>query len=186
MLCENCGKNKATYFFKQTKNGITTEKNLCAECAKTNAPDPKKYFYQIEESIPGDLFGGLLGSFFDTKPIITRKESCTSCGMTLGELLQNGKVGCAQCYDIFREALMPTVKKLHGNTLHSGKTPGDSSSSSPTSDTSPEKKEEQTAQEKILELRQRLARAIEKQEYEDAAKYRDMIKELEKEKKGDE
>ncbi len=183
MLCENCGKNKATYFFKQTKNGVTTEKNLCADCAKMNPLDPKKYFYEIEEAIPGSLFGGLLGSFLDAKPVITRKESCKTCGTTLGELLQSGKVGCSECYEIFRESLMPTVKKLHGNTIHCGKSPKAPSETSPVKESPRE--DENTKARKITSLREKLNLAIEKQEYEDAAKYRDMIKELEKEEKGD-
>ena len=33
MLCENCKKNVATTYFKQTVNGKTTEIFLCDECA---------------------------------------------------------------------------------------------------------------------------------------------------------
>ena len=33
MLCQNCGKNEATMYFRQTVNGQTKEMHLCPECA---------------------------------------------------------------------------------------------------------------------------------------------------------
>ena len=33
MKCEICKKNEAQFYYKESINGKTTEKHLCAECA---------------------------------------------------------------------------------------------------------------------------------------------------------
>ncbi len=34
MKCEHCGKNEATFYYKSTVNGRTTEAHLCGQCAR--------------------------------------------------------------------------------------------------------------------------------------------------------
>lgn len=182
MKCEVCGKN-ATFFFKQTKNGYTVEKALCSECAaKQGLSDPSDLF----DAIHDDFFGGLLGSFVNKEPKLVSARSCNVCGMTLGELLNGGKVGCANCYTVFERSLTPTVIKLHGNVAHCGKTPKNLENE--TVSCEPQTKEPikpveeakpLTDSEKLASLKNKLSEAVEKQEYELAAQYRDEIKALE-------
>lgn len=166
MLCEKCGKNQANFYYKQTKNGHTTEKHLCSECAsKMGLGFDFGGMFSYDDN---DFFNEFLGGMFEQeKPKIVSASACPYCGTRLGELLQSGKVGCANCYKEFRNALMPTVRKIHGNVVHTGKVPGSSGV-----------KHELTKEEKIRSLRDELNKAIEKQEYEKAAELRDKIKEL--------
>ena len=163
MLCEMCGKAPATFFFRQTKNGHTIEKNLCADCAKKQGLASEFLPFGAGSDANDDFFGNLFGSFLEEKPKIVETETCPKCGMTLSELFHNGKVGCDRCYTVFRSALMPTISKIHG------------------AEASDAPKREPTADEKINALREELKIAVEKQEYEDAAVLRDRIRMLEKE-----
>ena len=187
MLCEACGKNQATFFYKQTKNGYTIEKNLCSECAKKQGLSLPGNLFDFSGFGGDDFFGGLLGSFVGNEPRITASETCPRCGMTLGELLHGGRVGCSECYNIFKDSLMPTITKIHGNVVHCGKTPqnrdisGQYVHDTVKPENSREEKQEKSESElKLDKLKRLLREAIDKQEYEDAAKYRDEIRAIEK------
>lgn len=176
MLCENCKNKQATFFYKQTKNGYTIEKNLCSSCAASMGLGINTQFSK-GNIFADDIFGEFLGGFIQPKSQIVASENCPVCGMSLSELLHNGRVGCKECYTVFRKTLMPTISKIHGNVVHSGKRPD--SCDVCESKKEPEKKE--SVSDKISVLKEKLYEAIEKQEYEDAAKYRDEIRALEKE-----
>lgn len=183
MLCEKCGKKQATFFYKQTKNGYTTEKNLCSECAKNEG-------LGIQGTLSGfdgfsdDLFGGFLGSFLEPKPYIAASEACPVCGLTPGELIHGGRVGCENCYTFFRKTLVPTIVKIHGNVAHCGKTPLQKPAQA--EEVPAEVPKTEPAETELEKLKRLLSESIEKQEYEDAAKYRDMIREIEKTQEGGE
>ncbi len=61
MKCEKCNKNEANYYYRETINGKTTEKHLCADCAKeeglTSAFDWDRQ----------DFFGDFFGDFFSPR-----------------------------------------------------------------------------------------------------------------------
>ena len=184
MLCEICKKNQATFFYKQTKNGITIEKHLCQSCAKAEGLSTNYGLFDFDGISSDDFFGGLFGSFAAGQPKIVAAQKCEKCGTTLGELLHSGRVGCADCYSIFRKSLIPTITKIHGNVAHCGKSPLSALAEEKTEEkaipevTKPEK--ELSDAEKIEELKSMLKKAIDEQEYEMAAQYRDSIKELER------
>ena len=181
MLCEICKKNQATFFYKQTKNGVTFEKNLCAACAKDQGLSTSYGLFDFDGISSDDFFGGLFGSFAAGQPKIVAAQKCEKCGMTLGELLHSGRVGCADCYTIFRKSLIPTITKIHGNVAHCGKSPFPQTQVQAPEETQPKAPEKELSDaEKIEQLKQKLKEAIELQEYEMAAQYRDSIKELEK------
>lgn len=180
MLCEMCGKAPATFFFRQTKNGHTIEKNLCADCAKKQGLASEFLPFGAGSDANDDFFGNLFGSFLEEKPKIVETETCPKCGMTLSELFHNGKVGCDRCYTVFRSALMPTISKIHGNVKHCGSRPSKVEEADG-AEASDAPKREPTADEKINALREQLKIAVEKQEYEDAAVLRDKIRMFEKE-----
>lgn len=197
MLCESCGKNQATFFYKQTKNGYSVEKNLCSECAKKQGLGMSGNLFDfggLGGFAGDDFFGGLLGSFAasSNEPKIVASETCPGCGMTLAELLHGGRVGCSQCYSVFRKSLMPTIIKIHGNVAHCGKIPKlynqspeelaeeEPKFASDISNSAEKTDESAGAGTSELDiLKRKLREAIDSQEYENAAKYRDEIKALE-------
>ena len=116
---------------------------------------------------------GMLGGFFKNmmdSPVsknIGEGKVCKSCGLRFSDFLKYGRLGCTDCYETFSSSLEPTIKRIHGNILHNGKLPSGRN----------EKHEKEKA---LNNLREMLNRAIETQEYEKAAEYRDKIRELEK------
>ena len=163
MLCEHCGKNLANTHVKRVINGKVYEAMLCPECAA------KMGF----GSLTGTLnLGSLLGSTFteafkDAMLPMGDQIVCPECGATFSDIAQDGKVGCAKCYDIFYDRLLPSLQRIHGKTNHTGKLPRSAGI--------------QAKQRNELDkLREDLAKDIEAQEYEKAAQIRDNIRELEK------
>lgn len=159
MLCEKCGKNVATTHLKRTINGNTTELHLCSACA-------------AQEGI-GGMFGGLkLGNFWGSllaEPAISTAGDfarCEGCGKTYREIASSGQAGCPSCYTAFYDRLLPSIQRIHGKTVHVGKTPA-------MADSAVQRERE------LRELRDKLSRAIAAQEYEKCAALRDRIRELE-------
>ena len=165
MLCEKCGKRQATTHIKKSINGVYEEHHYCSECAAENGVSA---FPSLGAFGEGGLFGSLLGLPFSKAPS-TRADSlrCPSCGTSFSEISESGRVGCAKCYDTFRKQLLPTIERIHGKASHCGKTP------------EKEISEQDKKQKEIDKLKAELAAAVEAQEYEQAAKLRDEIKDLE-------
>ena len=48
---------------------------------------------------------------------------CKNCGTSLDDFLTTGFVGCANCYNTFRDYLQEFVLDIHGRSMHKGKVP---------------------------------------------------------------
>ncbi|MBR5535013.1 MAG: UvrB/UvrC motif-containing protein [Clostridia bacterium] len=156
MMCEKCGMNPAAVTLTQVINGNKTVKKLCAACAQEN---------NIYKDLNMDLgFSSLFSSFFNEGERLNTEEKCPLCNMTKGEFLKTGKPGCANCYEAFSSSMMPLLKKIHSTNTHTGKVLGTSGN---------------VSENKIDILKAQLKEAIEKEEYEKAARLRDEIKEME-------
>ena len=93
---------------------------------------------------------------------------CLCCGFTFEDITQSGKCGCAECYSVFYDRLLPYLKKAqYDRTTHKGKIPNT---------VAPSKK---SRKEEIAELRALLSELIKSEKYEEAAEIRDRIKMLE-------
>lgn len=183
MNCQNCGKREATVRYTQIINGIKSEIKLCESCAKKLGVSPS---YQFDLPMG---FADFLGEFFEDYenemiPSFLKEEvTCKSCGTRYEDFIQNGLLGCPECYDIFSYRLDPILKKLQGSTKHIGR--GIKTSKSKKSkddniikDVLKEKTIEKD-NEKELQLKRLnadLKKAIKDERYEDAAMIRDEIK----------
>jgi len=158
MMCERCGKNPATTHLKTVLNGVVHENHLCSYCAANEG------YANIGKLSLTNMLASMFGeSISSGKPISKR---CGCCGASFSDIAQSGRVGCSECYNTFRQELMPSLNRLHGKAIHIGNTPNE------------ENKEETTA-DKIKELKAKLADAIKAEEFENAAKLRDEIRALE-------
>lgn len=161
MLCQSCGKRQATTHIKTILNGELKEYDMCSECA-----DKMGY---------GSFFGNmgfdlnkLFGSFMDSFPSTSRAaKRCQCCGSSFEDIAKSGKVGCANCYDVFYEELLPSIQRIHGRTSHIGKLAHSAGT-------------KVKVRNELAKLRAELQKAIKEQEFEKAAEIRDRIKELEK------
>jgi protein arginine kinase activator len=159
MLCQHCGMKTATTHIRTSINGVQEEQMLCSQCAA------KLGYNQLSSLFTGGLLGSLLKSDL---PGATAAGAirCPKCGISFEEIARQGKVGCAHCYIGFREKLSPTVEKIHGKASHAGKIPPLAQNRKPK--VSP-----------LEQLKEQLAAAVEAQEFEQAAKLRDQIREME-------
>lgn len=163
MLCDICGKNQATVHLTEIVDDQMTELHLCEGCAKSKGTQMEQHFGLA------DLLAGLadIGQQLDIGGEAEAK--CSNCGLTYQDFKKIGRLGCGECYVAFQETLAPLLKRIHGSTHHSGKVPA--------------RKEKVTkARTQLQELRDKLRKAIQNEEFEEAAKLRDKIKELEKKK----
>lgn len=170
MKCQICGKNPATTYMKMIVNGELTEHAMCSECAQKSGYGNFLHPFSLS-------FHSLLGSFLGSSaPEMTDTVRCPGCGSSFGDITQSGKVGCSQCYTVFRERMLPSIQRIHGNTTHCGKQPSGSSALR----VQPEAKLRVTKPENELEQKKKeLQIAIQKQDFERAAVLRDEIKRLE-------
>ena len=53
----------------------------------------------------------------------TNNRICPRCGASLDDFRRTGLLGCAECYTVFREDILPTVRYTQGKTRHGGRTP---------------------------------------------------------------
>lgn len=161
MLCQSCGKNQANTHIKRIINGELTEYMLCEKCAA------KLGYSNIFENFGFD-FDNLLGSFFandKSKLVQLNNKRCDFCGASFEDISNTGKVGCANCYKVFFEQLMPSIKRIHGNTKHAGKYASIAG-------------EKSVLENQIKNLKERMKVAINEQNFEEAAKIRDELKSL--------
>ncbi len=156
MKCQKC-ENIATYHYTKTVNGHTQEYHLCSECAKEEG------FAQNLSFDFGNFFTEFLGNPVISSP---KEKACPSCGNTLSRFSKSGRMGCAECYTTFLDAILPSLSRIHGGTSHKGKLPK-------------EVKGELKLKREIDRLRRELAEAIQKEEFEKAATLRDQIREME-------
>jgi protein arginine kinase activator len=159
MKCDNCNKT-ATVHLTEIKNGKKIEKHLCEQCAAQNEGLPVKSHTPINE---------LLTNFVLAHSGLTREAgtACEHCGITWAKFRQTGLLGCEHDYQNFEKDLTPLLQRAHeGATHHIGKVPARRGGTGV-----PMKR---TAD--LAKLRKELARAVESEDYERAAKVRDQIK----------
>lgn len=168
MECQECHERPATLHFTTVVNGKKTEIYVCEVCAK------EKGYMAYEED--GYSLHNLLSGLFNFPQVsdqqsnaapATQVKQCRKCGMTYNQFKRAGKFGCAECYQTFAEHLNPILRRVHsGNTKHRGKIPKRTGSGI-------------EQKQKLEKLKQQLAKLVENQEFEQAAKIRDEIRALE-------
>lgn len=163
MVCQECGKRPATLHFTKIVNGDKNEFHICEACAREKG-----------EMIPGTSGGfsihNLLSGLLDFEPLSAAKAQpirCEHCGLTYSQFSKLGRFGCGNCYQAFSEKLDPLFKRVHGNTVHVGKVPKRSGGII-------------KSKREIDLLKKDLMACIEGEEFEQAAKLRDQIREIEK------
>jgi protein arginine kinase activator len=166
MVCQECNKRPATLHFTKIVNGEKTEFHFCETCAREKG-----------ELIPGtangfsihNLLSGLLDLEHVGSPSVNKAQSlrCEHCGLTYTQFSKIGRFGCSECYRHFSERLDPLFRRVHGNTVHVGKIPKRTGGLI-------------QCRKEIEMLKKDLQSRIEREDFENAARIRDQIRELEK------
>ena len=153
-FCQKCKKRKAEVEFVEIVEGEKKVKKLCKVCA--------------QEEATGISSSPIIPVKKREKEIGEENKICPNCGLSLFEFFKKTKVGCEYCYDAFGNSITKLIQKIHGTVLHRGKkyVP----------------KYRITREFKMRLLERALKDAVEREEFERAAKLRDMLKNLKEEK----
>jgi len=158
MECQSCHTKKATVHFTDIVGKEKRELHLCEQCAQ-------------QQNASGMEIMGLISSSFGPTakagPAGAAELKCAACGLAYSEFRSRGRLGCPQCYEVFREQLEPLLEKIHGPGKHVGKTPG----GTPAAD--------RTREKQLVALRRQLQAAVKGENYELAAKLRDELRKAE-------
>ena len=162
MICQICNEKPASIQITIFVNGNQVTLHLCEDCAKRETANAAAQF---------DLTGFINGLLnIESKILNTSKENpqtnqvkCGVCGMTFEQFRKTGKLGCDECYETFGELLEPLIKRIHGRSVHTGKVPKGM-------------REKLSMNQELTQMQKQLEEAIQTENYELAAEYRDIIR----------
>jgi protein arginine kinase activator len=151
--CSICGE-EAQRMYTEIVGGRKKSMPLCLDCAK------KQDFTAPPSAMPGPkpAVHFKLQAKLINQGLPTSTLRCPDCGIGLVDLRKTGRVGCARCYQVFRKQIVPLLKRVHGAVEHEGSRPAGA----------PPRLE-------LNQLREELRRAIEAEDFEQAAVIRDRI-----------
>lgn len=192
MKCELCHQNNAeTVLYRQTDAGAREELYVCESCAARERAFEQQHGIQVAamdasplmppdkhfpRPIPPELEEKLMGlspadnPFFGDNPErpdpqpddLIQLKTCPHCGIAEDEVQLSLHLGCAHCYDVFREELKVLFKDLQGCTSFHGKPPAWLS-----------------AKFQLRDLKRKLQEAIEKEQFDEAKKLMQALRALE-------
>lgn len=163
MKCMFC-KKTATVHLTDIVNLKQREVHLCERCARERnlLPDPpgpqidlKALMNLLMPPIPAQSSAGLPQG---TEP------SCPECGLTYAAFKAEGRLGCGHDYEAFRPVLEPLLERVHRAVVHAGKLPVAARRAA-----------------RIEDLRTQMKAAVAIEDYEQAARLRDLIRQQEAE-----
>ena len=120
MICQKCKAVPAAVCITQIVDMKKTDIYLCHKCANEVAVAKFKEAFGLTGEPPGNLAFGKGYELIDPQAGELR---CQGCGMTLAEIQSSGKLGCSNCYNVFRTQLRPIVARIHRSAQHRGKSP---------------------------------------------------------------
>jgi len=158
MLCCICKEKEATVHLTQITGDKMQKVDLCEECAKHKGVNDPAGF-----SLADLLLG--LGASQELDPGSGAESKCPKCGFTQADFKKAGRLGCAECYTTFAEGLEGLLKTMHKGTRHIGKVPHGL-------------QQNRDLEERLKQLRKKLDKAVEDENFEQAASLRDEIKQM--------
>ncbi|MBX3744674.1 MAG: UvrB/UvrC motif-containing protein [Verrucomicrobiae bacterium] len=162
MLCSICQKNEAKVHLTQIVDDKMQKVDLCEACSKAKGvTDPAGF------SLADLLLGlGAAQDGGENRPTPKAGElSCPGCGLSQADFKKSGRFGCPQCYTTFAEGLPGMLKTMHKGLRHIGKVP---QTHRPKRDPA----------DLLRQLNRRLEKAIQMENFEEAAQLRDQIRAL--------
>ena len=183
MLCNLCSKNQATVHLTEIIDDQMSELHLCDDCAR------KKSMQMEQQFGLSDLLGGLVeyGKQISGSDKTSVAAQCSFCGLTYEDFRKIGRLGCSECYVSFAKHLGPLLKRIHGASQHLGKAPvivSEPEAPSTTASVASPKPSRAKSSSDVNDLKAKLQEAILQEEFEEAARLRDLIKDKESKKKG--
>ncbi len=158
-MCDLCKQAPAAIQFVEQRGTETRKISICQGCAA------KQGISQDGNSLTFNL-PSLLAAMSGMAGAATEDPVCPGCGLTGAQFREGGRFGCARCYEVFEDIIKPIIKRAQAGEAHRGLAPARLAPSL-------EKSE-------IADLRRQLEENVRAEKYEEAARIRDRIRELDK------
>lgn len=157
MICDFCHKREATFFVEQTSTTGKRKLHFCAECVKQRgfSTDPK----EISKAL-----NSLFSEFFEKHA--SKDVMCPVCGQHLSKIMLTGLTGCPECYEIFKDKIIEYMKKNGSYGTYTGQMPKRIATF-------------RSALTDRIEVQRKLELAVQNEDYEKAAFYRDYLHAIE-------
>lgn len=168
MICSICHQNESVLFVEQTNMDPPRKRmGLCPECARNFGISP--YSKTIGKSLSA-LFDAFLkvgnaNDVYRNSP--DRNKLCPVCGISLLQIKKTRRVGCPECYSIFRDDIDSIFENIGVSSAYSGSMPK-------------RLKNFSSVLTARVAIQGKLEESLRKEDYEKAAVYRDYLKALEK------
>ena len=168
MLCQTCKQTQATtHILEKTAEGWS-QRNVCENCALGIDPLAGSQLTSGKVvKLFTELFGkgeAGVGEAIDAE--LADNVRCPGCDLSYEQFRANRRLGCSRCYEIFKSDVERILLKVQDHVKHRGKVPGH-----------PQQRRIPNAE--LDQLRNKLQQAIQEERFEDAALFRDKMKELE-------
>ena len=180
MLCDVCQSNEAVITFTEISNGIKKEQHLCQKCAARMTGYANLDINLKVGNILSELISNMLGKVTDV-PQMTDDDMqktnfvCKTCHTTYNQFIKNGIFGCQDCYRTFGLISDPYIKKIQGSCEHKGSKPKYQTDMIDMPVFGFKKTDEL---DEVHLLKKQLDQAVKDEMFEEAAKLRDKIREL--------
>ena len=153
--CGHCNK-PATIHLTQIIDGKIHKVDLCEDCPhKQSVTDPEAF--------------SLADFMLKPQAVVAAqgKFKCDNCGFTPVDFKKLGRFGCPHCYESFKGMLRPMLSSMHKGLEHDGKVPNRVLT-------------RLAHRMELSTLRKALDAAIKAENYEEAARLRDALRDREK------
>ncbi len=168
MNCQDCGENEAFIHLTEIVDGEVRSVWLCTRCSRLRRAAGRESFPGAEDaSDDSENLVSFLGDKDDAAGADSEAEVriCPSCDYRLEDWRGTSLLGCPRCYQAFRTALAPHLARYHGHASHFGKRPRN-------------RLEDPNQLATIQRVRTALNKAVGREDFEEAAHLRDLLRML--------
>ncbi len=162
MLCDHCKERDAVVHLTRIVDNAVTQLHLCEKCAAEKGVETT---IALPQHPLGEILQAVQQQATPTSP--ADAAACAFCGASARDFRATGRLGCAHCYDAMETSLRELLRRLHGSSKHVGR-----KYEAPR----PESLAELDARS---ELRDKLQRAVDAEQFELAAQLRDKLRVME-------
>jgi protein arginine kinase activator len=156
--CQCCS-NPATVHLTDIVENQKKELHLCQACAEA-----QHLIKHQELNLPA-ILQTLINQHIGPQTDELARLTCPACGIKYMEFRAQGRLGCSHDYQVFRTGLEPLLRRIHRAARHVGK--------APRRHVSPGRNAE------LLEIRRQLQEAVDNEQYEEAARFLDLLRKKE-------
>jgi protein arginine kinase activator len=157
--CQICD-NPASVHLTDIVNKKKRELHLCERCARERNLIPDQPGPQLDLKALLNMLVNPFPQAGEAADEVPRAVACEVCGITLDEFKAEGRLGCPHDYESLRAGLEPLLERIHRSVTHAGKAP---------------------RAVRVGEWKRQMRAAVAAEDYEEAARLRDLIRQSQKE-----